>query len=127
MPPHYTLALEFEARRQGGFHHLAQRAHIILRHPLPKLQLCKQQQGLLVHQFGHVLQGGRVDGGRQRGAEAENDAGVVLAATERHHNSAAHDNPPGQLLRQAVGVGLAHGQGQYDIGKLVHLPCKGNN
>ena len=51
----YGFALQFQAARQCRLHHLSGKAHIVVGHPSPEVNLLGQQQGAAVDNFLHFL------------------------------------------------------------------------
>ena len=82
------LALQFQARGQGGFHHFAGKAHIILCHPAPKFDLRFEQKGAFVDEFLDGFDAIFVECGRIF-AQSDHDARVALVLSQRHHHTRA--------------------------------------
>ena len=82
------LALQFQARGQGRFHHFAGKAHIILCHPAPKFDLRFEQQGAFVDEFLDGFDAIFVECGRIF-AQSDHDARVALVLSQRHHHTRA--------------------------------------
>ncbi|CDF21703.1 uncharacterized protein BN736_01468 [Prevotella sp. CAG:617] len=110
---HHALALQLQARGHGGFHHLARRAHVILRHPLPQFQLSGQQNGVRVLDLADLFEqnafGGRIM------VDAGDNAGVVFPLAQRHHYAHARLYLLEQGFGQDIGERITEGQGNNYI------------
>ena len=108
------FALQLQTGGQGGFHHFAGTAHIILCHPAPKCDLCLEQQWAFVHQLLDGLDTVFVEV-RQLLVQTNNNAGVALVFAQRHHHTRAYDDAPLELCGQSIGVGTGNSEGEYNV------------
>ena len=108
------FALQLQTGGQGGFHHFAGTAHIILRHPAPKSDLLLEQQRSFVDQLLNRLDALFVEI-RQLFVQTNDNAGVAFVFAQRHHHTRADDDAPVELCGQSIGVGTGNGEGEHNV------------
>ena len=108
------FALQLQTGGQGGFHHFAGTAHIILRHPAPKGDLLLEQQRSFVDQLLDALDALFVDV-RQLLVQTNHNAGVSFVFAQRHHHTRANDDAPVELCGQSIGVGAGNSERKNNV------------
>lgn len=91
------LLLGQPCRLQGGGHgephHITKRTHIILRHPLPQLHLCRSKQRRIAHQPPGRLRGKP----RRPVVQTPYDTHIALPGAEPHFDAHTRTYPGGPL------------------------------
>lgn len=80
------LVFGLHGTRQGGFHHVSQRADVVACHPLPEAELQFVDGGLLVKHFYDALE---LNALRSVAVQGEHYAGVDFVFAEGHDHTAA--------------------------------------
>ena len=108
------LTLQLQTGGQGGFHHFAGTAHIILRHPAPKCDLLFEQQWAFVDQLLNRLDAVFVKV-RQLLVQTNDNAGVAFVFAQRHHHTRPDDDTPFELCGQSIGVGAGNSERKHNV------------
>ena len=105
------LAGQFEVAGQSGVDDFADRAGVVLGHPLPELYLLRGDQWFQIDDGQDRL--GPVPG--VLAVQPADDARVMLAAAELYFHAQAFPQLRQHLLGDRVGVGLLNGEGEQDV------------
>ena len=103
--------LVFQSGGQRGIHHLAQRCHVVVAHPLPQAKLFLKYNRLIIKYFDDVF---RVEIGFFV-MNFDNDCRVAFRAVERHHHTHALPHLRRHFIADSVGKKPFEGQRKYYI------------